>query len=76
MITFLIILGVAFLVLMFFSKGVTRDFHSWRGFFFWPHEPDLFHFRITAGFVTLWVCKFCVHERFNAVTRLVTGRGE
>jgi len=52
-------------------KGVALDFHSWRGLFRWPREADLFHFRITLGFVTIWVCKFCVSDRFARLAKRI-----
>jgi hypothetical protein len=50
-------------------KGLSLDFHRWRGVFLWP-KRDLFHFRITFAFVTLWVCRFCVHERVIQLARM------
>lgn len=52
-------------------KGIALDFHGWRGVFLWKREADLFHFRITFFFVTLWVCKFCVHERINKMAKAI-----
>jgi hypothetical protein len=53
--------------------GLSLDWHGWRGMFLWPREADLFHFRITLGFVTVWVCKFCVHEMLHGLAK---ARGE
>jgi len=47
------------------------DLHKWRGLFRWPSEPDLFYGRVTLGFVTVWVCRFCVTDRLNAMARIV-----
>lgn len=55
-------------------KGLALDVHSWRGVWRWRAEPDLFHFRVTLGFVTLWLCKFCVGDRLNALARMMDGR--
>lgn len=50
--------------------GLSFDWHGWRGFFLWPRAADdLFHFRITLGLVTIWICKFCVHERLIQLAR-------
>lgn len=52
-------------------KGLSIDFHGWRGVFLWPRQPDLFNFRLTLGFVTLWVCRFCVSERFAILAKKI-----
>jgi hypothetical protein len=52
-------------------KGLSLDFHSWRGLFFWPAEPDLFDFRITLGFVTFWVCRRCVSDTFFKMAKRI-----
>jgi len=46
------------------------DWHKWRGLFRWPSEPDLFHGRVTVGFLTIWVCKFCVTDRLRSIARI------
>jgi hypothetical protein len=40
--------------------GIIFDFHGWRGF---SWDRDLFHWRVTAGFMTTMLCKFCVIDR-------------
>jgi hypothetical protein len=52
-------------------RGLALDFHPWRGLFRWPSEPDLFHFRITLGFVSILVCKFCVADRFASLANKI-----
>ena len=56
-------------------KGLALSFHSWRGLFSWPKEADLFHFRITLGFVTIWVCRFCATDMLTTLG-LKKGDGE
>lgn len=52
--------------------GIILDLHGWRGFHGYHYDPDLFHFRFTFGFVTIYICKFCVADRLRWLARQVT----
>jgi len=52
-------------------KGIALDFHGWRGFHGWGSEPDLFHFRVTLGWLTVWACRFCVTDRLHRLARQI-----
>jgi hypothetical protein len=35
-------------------------FHAWRAFRLRPDEPELFHFVVSLGFVSLFICRTCL----------------
>ena len=40
------------------------EIHLWRGFLV---ERDLFYWRLTAGFTTILLCKFCISDRLKII---------
>lgn len=45
--------------------GLIFDIHGYRGFVF---ERDLLHWKATAAFVTLMLCRFCVTDRLALIS--------
>ena len=52
--------------------GIALSWHRWRGIHRYNHEPDLYHWRMTLGFITFWLCKFCVQDRLLWLAKQVT----
>ena len=49
--------------------GIIVDTHGWRGIHGYTDNPDLFHLRITCGFFTIFLCRFCVVDRLRWLAR-------
>ncbi len=46
--------------------GLILDLHGWRAF---AWERDLLHWKITAAFLTVMVCRFCVLDRLEEISK-------
>lgn len=51
--------------------GLYLRFHVWRGVSLVNLEPDLFHYVVRLGFVTIYVCKRCLLDAYRKMRSAV-----